>query len=1261
MPSSDASDADTAVLPPGTAPSSTRQTTAADPNRIGRYTLLGRIGAGGMGIVYAARDEELDRKLAIKLLRTDDSPDGPARLKREAQALAKLSHPHVVQVYEVGQHERQVYLAMELVQGRTLRSWQLGDHHWRDVVAMYIAAGRGLAAAHAAGIVHRDFKPDTVLVGADGRPRVLDFGLARPDASTGPTTAPQGEIAAHELTEAGTVLGTPAYMPPEQLQGLDVDARCDQFAFCVSLFEALHGQRPFAGRTFAELEAAVARGVTTTVDLSRRGIPRELHAAIARGLAADPDARHRDMPSLLSALEHATKRRRTAGRWIAGFAIAASLSATAIVLWPRDETTAPTDSVPAASDARASILAASDLPAELPTPVPHDPLGVTAHRLDNGLTVFVVPRRDQPMVHVSFAVRLGAYDEPPDKPGLHHMAAHMLGVGSLRLGSRDPDREAALLLRRDALLAELERSDDPRTRSKAIADIADIEHEASALVIADERLTVLREAGARAVRFRQSAGLVVSVDVPAPSLDLLLAVEADRLRNPSFRSYLAETNVLLAEARLVLDGTRSDDLRAWELLAPSIGSYATPVREAAYLSTLPFSAIEETIAQRVAPNNSAIVLVGDVEPDAARRAVEAAFGDWEPSALPPPASADVPVADGRVFETAVGVGGPRATIAFPLPPALREDRRAALLLADVLVQAVGDPDGPLPSVATLDAIVEGNVLAITTTANADAQLDDVEAEIAALLENAAAGRIEPGRIAQAIARRELRFARLSIDEDEIAAAIADAYVERRSWSATATELATPAVGDLAIAVAARALLDHGRAVVFRTDGRYEPPAIPRLPVPPGELPEGGRSAYATELLARPRSRIEPQFLLAGRHYTRDEAEGVAVVTTRTEGVLFRAGVRWPVGVAHDWWACYAISTALDDLEDRLQREGVDMDVDCDRSATTVRIEGPSARFDTAWSELLSRLRVTTLSDEAVRDYAQHVLARRHTARADPDRVFESLVARAAWEDGVEHALPTDEAVARVNPTMLAASLQSLLETSPAVFYAGPDPHALGDRLPPVGIREPPEARPWRARRPEQPLVLVVDMPRGANAALAVSIPALASASPHAIAPATIHGRLLQGRFAQRFGDAGRSDDVDPLAALGDASFVGHAFVERDRVTEAVQTALSLLQPPPPRDAITLAWRSVEESVRADRVPPHAIPETVLAWSHDDDPRMATWEHLGALDLATLERDVRAAAGVHPTIAIAVDLDARDLASLRELATVETIELDDLCF
>jgi tetratricopeptide (TPR) repeat protein/tRNA A-37 threonylcarbamoyl transferase component Bud32 len=327
-----------ALEPPGT--------TLLRGDLIGRYIILGLLGKGGMGVVYSAYDPELDRKVALKLLRVVNRRKGEdvdakrMRLLREAKAIARLSHPSVVVVYDVGTYEDQVFIAMELVDGLTIPRWiETKKPKWRDVLKVFIAAGEGIAAAHAADLIHRDLKPENVMVTRDEKVRVMDFGLARQidritdegpfntnDADAdGPTQ--QGVRAPESrLTHEGNVVGTPAYMPPEQYLGV-TDERSDQFSFCVSLYEMVYGQHPFEAKTAFGLTGNVQAGRVHEAP-ARTKVPVWLRKILLRGLRSRPEDRYATMTELLDALRKDPGVARK--RWIMAGAIFAAAGGLAL-------------------------------------------------------------------------------------------------------------------------------------------------------------------------------------------------------------------------------------------------------------------------------------------------------------------------------------------------------------------------------------------------------------------------------------------------------------------------------------------------------------------------------------------------------------------------------------------------------------------------------------------------------------------------------------------------------------------------------------------------------------------------------------------------------------------------------------------------------------------------------------------------------------------------------------------------------------------
>ncbi|MBA3539139.1 MAG: serine/threonine protein kinase, partial [Deltaproteobacteria bacterium] len=346
-------------------PARRRSPTLARGTCVGRYVIFDRLGLGGMGVVYRAYDPDLDRRVALKLVRAV-TQDTTARLIREAKALAKVSHPNIVQIFDVGVFGETVFIAMELVEGRTLLQWNRETRPaWRVILAHVIEAGRGLAAAHAAGLVHRDFKPHNTIVGADGRVRVLDFGLARlavarvgestevapaasgrlerpvadaeadadsddedSDDTTRPAQPADSAVADDEpglpRIVVSRITGTPIYMAPEQRRQKVLDARTDQFAFAVTCWELLYGERPFQGETLKHYADAAAAGRFRPPPAGNE-TPSWVRRVLLRALSAAPSDRYRSMDDVLTALaaDPARRRRKVAVIALAALAFAA--------------------------------------------------------------------------------------------------------------------------------------------------------------------------------------------------------------------------------------------------------------------------------------------------------------------------------------------------------------------------------------------------------------------------------------------------------------------------------------------------------------------------------------------------------------------------------------------------------------------------------------------------------------------------------------------------------------------------------------------------------------------------------------------------------------------------------------------------------------------------------------------------------------------------------------------------------------------------
>lgn len=301
---------------------------AAKPDTIGRYRVDDTLGRGAMGVVYEAWDDDLQRTVAVKLISRDiEVGETEHRFRREALALAKLAHPNVVTVHEVGLHDGRLFIAMELVRGATLDVWLRAEPRtWQATLDVFIQAGRGLEAAHTAGLVHRDFKPSNCIVGDSGRVRVLDFGLARGVADLLEqdiaATFPPASSLDVSVTRTGATVGTPAYMAPEQLRGGDISASSDQFSFCVALYEALEGVRPFAGTCIVDIHGNIEAG---NIQPGTGQTPTEVLRIIERGFSVASTERWPTLGSLVDALEAvpSLRARRRRVWWAAGAGVLA--------------------------------------------------------------------------------------------------------------------------------------------------------------------------------------------------------------------------------------------------------------------------------------------------------------------------------------------------------------------------------------------------------------------------------------------------------------------------------------------------------------------------------------------------------------------------------------------------------------------------------------------------------------------------------------------------------------------------------------------------------------------------------------------------------------------------------------------------------------------------------------------------------------------------------------------------------------------------
>ena len=1201
------------------------------PVKIGRYRILEQLGAGGMGVVYAAQDDELDRAVAIKILRRDLAPGsaGRQRLLREAQATAKLSHPNVVHVYEVGQAGDQVYMAMELVRGVTLRAWRKAEpRSWREVLEMFLRAGEGLVAAHAEGIVHRDFKPDNVLVDPLGRPQIVDFGLARATHNssasgvwddTTRTTEPAtsgSRLRDFDITRTGIVVGTPAYMAPEQLARAEPDARSDQFSFCASVFEALYGTRPFSGSTYTELEQNLTSG--RPVHVRRRGdVPRAIHAAVLRGLARDPSDRFVTMRALLDALAAGRTTRRP---WRWGLAVVASSGlalAAAIALDREDpplDTTVPANVDTPTTDPWAAVVDAAGLPALVPTPLAGDPAQVTVHRLRNGLTVYVASRPQEPVVAAALVIRAGRAQEPLAAPGLSGLTTAVILNGTERLGALAPAAERGLRVFEHALLEQLADVDDPsgRAREAIITMVAAAEQAGLATTVDNELFAAVTALGGRDPLVIGHDGPIIVAEVPRHRLGAWMQLHAEAVMRPVFRDFL-RTVAQRLESIGFAGGGDEGSRKLRHVLGEATGLRSDLAVTVAALERLPLAEVRSFHDQFWRPNNAALVLVGDISSAEALSLAEQAFGAWEPAALATVEPVDQPIANGRVVIEVEDVGPPHLSLAWPMPPTDTPEYDALEILSSV----VGGRGGLLRSAmrekvggwgSHIGSFRDFNVFIMLKPGQSATVAEDATLEgLRAIAED----RVDAGAWPNALASAQFEQLAWARGPGSLMQHIARSFLARRAWSTGSGSPAAPAPTRPQMVAAAQSLLARGHVALHQRTGKATRLTVPSLPIPVRPPARPQQSAFVSTLLAAPTASTEPRFLIEGSHYETSKHGAGRVITVKTDSPLFHLSWIYPVGTAEDPFSCEALRGRMR----LLQISGADLSVFCNTTDSRYEITAAADRFAELMPALLAWFAAGTMDPETAKKYVENLVSMRIDARAQP---FVHATAVEFYGLLGDHALdtqlPSDAEHRRHGASSILAAFSRLSQYDADVLYAGPDPEALRAALPPPTGKTFGKAHARVYRQPPKAEVLFIHDPNLETVTVRASVPWIATTPRAHLAAAMHRGLVLEAERAAAF-----SADFDALGyavpfSPGPPIAIGLGFqVAPEALAGAIEAALTGLRARPTPDNFATARAQLETAFRADRTAPWRIPELVYAWGPDTpDPRVAQWLALPSL-------------------------------------------------
>jgi predicted Zn-dependent peptidase/predicted Ser/Thr protein kinase len=1214
-------------------------------SRIGRYVVLGTIGSGGMGVVYLGRDPDLDRLVAIKVMHAQGGA-AELRLFREARTLAKLRHPNIVTVHEVGTWNHRPFVAMEYVEGDTLRAWLRSPRTVAERVDALVQAARGLVAAHARGVVHRDFKPDNVIVGKDGRVCVVDFGLAHSAGSTSFST------------ECGPS-GTPGYMPPEQWQGATPDEYADQFAFCATAYEALFGHRAFAGATGAEVRAATLLGPPGD-DALPAGVSGTLARALRRGLAPEKSDRHPSMKLLLAAL---VPRPRTRARAALAVTAVATLGIGGYLLRPSG-----TGAI--ADDSRASIFATSHLPATRETALPQDPLQVTVHRLSNGLTVYISPNRKRPTVSAAVVFRAGPVRETPQQRGAARLLVAMAFDGTQRVGTTDWTAERPLLDKAAELQRKLATATGP-TRDALLRELDQTAGAASQYQIPDEALTALQDIGGESTSDFSPDALTFTSTVPSNRFEMWAQLEADRWMNRVPRRLTAAVATLLRELRVDRESwlaTSSAALRG--AVFPGDPYAEDPDALARALAMLPDT--ERFAHTWLVPNNAAIVLSGDISPHTALPLLERAFADWQPRALPEVAAPPLPEPNATPVD--VATSGPRRVL-FGWRSVPRTDPQYPLAIALVGLwgRVIGDrmvgPDKLTEVVATLTTYTRAAMVSATGVPREGQTADQAAQVMEDAVEALRAGKFTQADIDAGMLAWETRWLEQHLDNPPRVDEIASIYAAGQDWFDHVQEPARArAVTRDQLVRFANATLAR-RHVTVRVDrGRATLPPLPELPLTIPQADARGRSAWVGQLLASEVVPIQPRFVGAGRDYTTAATRAGELVTVRDpHSGLFELRLVIDLGTVDDPLVMpAAFLSRLDpgsaELRERMRALGLEIDVISRPRVTWMTLTGADRAFApgvAVLADLLSRRRFT---DDDWRAGMPRYATDMDRINAQPDTLADALADYALHgRAAVLRTRPDPHRLLGVPAARITAAWAKLARAHRSIYYFGPRGEEEVERLvatlaPSNGTRHRAAPVPLAHGRPAVTLLADPAMQRTLTR-IYLPVP---DANGKELARVYPYGAYISRALYDELATRRRlAADVETTCNC-DYPADGLAVVvtldtEAARATEALEAALAYLRELTiDRDLFAKVRKSLEDSLAGKWIAPEGIARYLATTRLWGDYERTIYEALPALTPDELARIHAELAHVAPAISIHGDLGKLDRARLARIGPLREV-------
>jgi predicted Zn-dependent peptidase len=957
---------------------------------------------------------------------------------------------------------------------------------------------------------------------------------------------------------------------------------------------------------------------------------------------------------------------------------------------------APLGPPPSSSaDERAGILAASELPPLLDAPLPDDAMGVTIHRLSNGMTVYVSPNREQPRVSAWIVVRTGSRNDPPDSTGLAHYLEHMLFKGSDELGTLDLAAEQPHLDAIAGLYAELRGADDAR-RAAIFAEIDRHTQATAAHAIPNELDRVYASLGVRGVNAFTSDEITAYIaDVPSNRLDAWARVEGERFGDPVFRLFYPELEAVYEEKNLSLD---SPGDRVWEALLLALfpthpyGTQPT-IGTSEHLKTPAYGDMVEYFADWYAPNNMAIVLAGDVEAAEVVPLLERSFGRLEPRALPEPAPASIAPLAGRSVREVVTDAEQTLTLAWPGVP-LRHADEPALVVLDALLD--NSRTGLLNLELELEQKVqdagswvsflrEGGYVGMRATL----LQGQTHAEVEALLLGVAA-KLAAGEFSDA----ELDTVKLHLDIDDKWRAesngsrvskMANAFIARRSWAETLERDARlRAVTRDDVIRVANTYLGPNYVVVERKSGKSELPDISKPSITPIPLDNTRQSSFARDVLAMPATLLEPQWLREGQHFTRSELPGGPLIAAHNpRNDLFSLAWSFDRGHRNTPMLCVAFDLlersgsgkrSAAELQRQLYALGTTVDVWCDADEVEIRVSGIDRNLEQSVDLVEGWLRAPNFDDATLTGLRTTLLSEREDRLDDPDELGGLLASYAQLGKQAPALLePSNAALRRASGKSLTKLLTSFPDQRHRTTYFGPRSAEQVASLVTLGHdHRALEPRADRRFRADQGTTIYFLHDEVAKSSISIALPQgqqPREQRPYALYYNQVLGGSMAGLIFQEIREArGLAYYAYAYVSTGgrpgdEWALQGGLGTQADKTRDALALWLELLRTRElDRARLPAARDALDASYRSSRVDPRWVAGWVESWQllgEPEDPRPWEWQQIQAIEPDALARFAAGYAKLPVLISIVGDRSKVDLDGIAALGKLVEVERDEL--